>query len=85
MTGDPSGPLTDAELRDFLRLLARYAEHELDQFATWLVPTAHGPAYLAMTRKLWPGWPEEAFAPIRPPRSQVRDGAEEQEAGGSGS
>ncbi|MEU4216177.1 hypothetical protein [Actinoplanes sp. NPDC026623] len=69
MTLDPGGPLSDAELRDLVRLLARFAEHELDQFANRLLPTTYGPVYLAMTRSLWPGSPVEAFDPVWPPPS----------------
>lgn len=66
MTTDSPGPLNPAEIRDFLRLLTRYAEHDLDQFANWRIPTTHGPVYLSMSRALAHPWPEEAFDPIQP-------------------
>jgi hypothetical protein len=68
VTIDPGGPLTDAELRDLVQLLARYAEHELDQFDDWQIPTTYGPVYMFLSRALPPGWPADAFAPIWPPR-----------------
>lgn len=36
------GPLSDDELRTLSRLLARFAEHELDQFELW---TVHKPGW----------------------------------------
>lgn len=72
MTEDADGPLTDVELRDFLRLLGRFAEYELDQFENWRIPTSYGSVYLAMTRSLWPGFPEEAFDPVSLPPDDSR-------------
>jgi hypothetical protein len=79
---DPGGPMTDAELQDLVRLLARYAEHELDQFDDWQIPTTYGPVYMILSRALPHGWPADAFAPIWPPR--ITDAGVEPHEGASG-
>jgi hypothetical protein len=84
MAVDPGGPLSDTELRDFLQMLARFAQHELDQWENWLIPTTYGPVYLAMSRALWPGWPEEAFDPVWPPRPSLPPSAGDRKPGASG-
>lgn len=65
-TVDPGGRLTDAELRELARLLARYASHDLDQWENWRIETSHGPVYMLLTRGLMPDWPEEAFTTVWP-------------------
>lgn len=57
---DPGGPLSDSEFRELIRLLARYAERELDQADLWKFSTSYGPVYLQLHRGLPSGWPEEA-------------------------
>ncbi|WP_067574403.1 hypothetical protein [Nocardia acidivorans] len=43
---DTSGvPMTDAEVKQFYRLLQRWCETELDQFAHLIVPTRWGDVY----------------------------------------
>ncbi|MEU4241040.1 hypothetical protein [Actinoplanes sp. NPDC026619] len=74
MATHPGERLNDAELRDLVRLLARYAEHDLDQFDNWQIETAYGPVYVAISRELAPGWPAEAFAPIWPPLPHTAKG-----------
>ncbi|GAA3735519.1 hypothetical protein [Micromonospora maritima] len=64
---DPGGPLTDAEVRELVRLLARFASHDLDQWENWRVDTPHGPVFMTVSRKVPPDWPEDAFVPIWPP------------------
>ena len=39
---DPGGPLSDPELRELIRLLARYSERELDQWDLLSRPGASG-------------------------------------------
>lgn len=56
---DPGGPLSDVESRELIRLLARYAERELDQWELWKLHTSYGPVYLQMNRGLPSGWPNE--------------------------
>jgi hypothetical protein len=56
---DPGGRLTDAELGELARLLARYATHDLDQWENWRIETGYGPVYVLLTREVMPGWPEE--------------------------
>jgi len=63
---DPRGPLSNPEFQELTRLLARYAEHELDQWDCWKLQTSYGPTYLQMSRELPPGWPDEAFTTIWP-------------------
>jgi hypothetical protein len=64
---DPGGRLTDAELGELARLLARYTSHDLDQWENWRIETSYGPVYLLLTREVMPGWPEEeAFTTVWP-------------------
>jgi hypothetical protein len=72
---DPGGPLSDAEFREMVRLLARFAERELDQFALWKFSTSYGPVYTLISRALPGGWPEESdklFDTIWPLPTQLR-------------
>lgn len=63
---DPGGPLSDPEFQGLIRLLARYAERELNQWDCWKLQTSYGPVYLQMSRELPSGWPDEAFTTIWP-------------------
>ncbi|SBT50006.1 hypothetical protein [Micromonospora narathiwatensis] len=63
---DPGGPLSDAEVQELTRLLARLASHDLDQWENWRIDTSHGPVFMSISRKLLPGWPEDAFTTIWP-------------------
>lgn len=73
-TVDPGGRLTDAELRELVRLLARYANHDLDQWENWRVETRHGPVYVLLARGLMPDGPQEAFTTVWPlPAHLARD------------
>jgi hypothetical protein len=82
---DPGGPLSDAEFRELIRLLARYAERELDQWDCWKLQTSYGAVYLQMSRGLPSGWPDKAdelFTTIWPipahvEQDQRRDGNQE--------
>jgi hypothetical protein len=65
-TPDLGAELSEAELRDLLRLLARYVAHDLDQWENWRFQTSHGPVYVAMTRALFPDWPDTAFTTVWP-------------------
>ncbi|SBT69178.1 hypothetical protein GA0070622_6297 [Micromonospora sediminicola] len=71
---DPGGPLTDAEVRELVRLLARFASHDLDQWENWRVDTPHGPVFMSLSRTVPPDWPEDAFVPIWPPPADRRHG-----------
>ncbi|GAB4102792.1 hypothetical protein GCM10028790_18110 [Micromonospora taraxaci] len=75
----PGGPLTDSELAAMFRLLARFSEHDLDQWDNWRLDTSYGPVYVTASRALAPGWQDDAFTPVwpLPPRLQEagRDGA----------
>jgi hypothetical protein len=73
---DPGGPLSDPEFRELIRLLARYAERELDQWDCWKLHTSYGPVYLQMSRELPPGWPDgagETFTTIWPPSAHLEE------------
>jgi hypothetical protein len=63
---DPGGPLSDAEVRDMTRLLARFVSHDLDQWENWRLQTSYGPVYVLVTNELPPDWPDEAFTTIWP-------------------
>jgi hypothetical protein len=56
---DPGGPLSDLEFRELVRLLARYAERELDQADRLKFHTSYGPVYMLISRELPYGWPDE--------------------------
>jgi hypothetical protein len=44
------------EAEQFVRLLYRYAETELDQWDNWLLDTEVGPVYVSMSMALLPDW-----------------------------
>jgi hypothetical protein len=56
----PGGPLSDPEFREMVRLLARYAERELDQFDLWKFHTSYGPVYMQISNALPHGWPDDS-------------------------
>jgi hypothetical protein len=58
-----------------MRLLARFAEHELDQWDNRRIGTSSGPVYVTITRGLMPDWPDEAFTttwPLPPHLDQAK-------------
>ena len=63
---DPGERLSDAELRDLSRLLARFVSHDLDQWENWRIQTSYGPVYVLLTNELPPDWPDDAFTTIWP-------------------
>lgn len=63
---NPGGPLSAAESRELMRLLARFAEHDLVQWENWRILTTYGPVYVTLTRGLMPDWPDEAFTTTWP-------------------
>jgi hypothetical protein len=70
---DPGDPLSDAELRELMCLLARYAAHELDQWDSWKMQTSYGPVYMLMSRALPPGWRDEAFTTTWPLPAHLKE------------
>jgi hypothetical protein len=56
---DPGGLLSDPEFRELIRLLARYAERELDQGECWKLDTSYEPLYMQMSPELPSGRPDE--------------------------
>ena len=78
---DPGGPLSDAELRELNRLLARYATRELSQWDAWKIrmfrgpsdPYEYEPVYMVMSRGLPPNWQDETFTTIWPLPTHLRE------------
>ena len=62
----PGGRLSDAEVRELSRLLARFVTHNLDQWENWRIETSYGPVYVLVTNELPADWPEDAFTTIWP-------------------
>ncbi|GAA0813732.1 hypothetical protein [Spirilliplanes yamanashiensis] len=81
MTDQPGAALTDGDLRDLTRLLARYVEHDLDQFEDWQLQTTHGPVYVTIRRELPSGWPAAAFTQVWPPQDSTAPRAEDASGG----
>jgi hypothetical protein len=65
-TEDPGGRLSDAELRELARLLARFVTHDLEQSEDWRIQTAYGPVYVSITNELLPGWYDKMFTTMWP-------------------
>lgn len=62
--------LSNEELREMFTMLARYAEHDLDQWELWRLETSHGSVFMHMTRKTPPAPYADAFHTVWPlPRS----------------
>ncbi|WP_433796142.1 DUF6959 family protein [Actinoplanes sp. CA-252034] len=59
-TSGEAGSMSDAEIRQFVTLLKRFADLELDQFAHWRVETPYGPVFVDLSRRCLPGT-EEAY------------------------
>lgn len=70
------GPLSDEEVRLLSRLLARFAEHELDQFELWTVRTpAGGNVYIEVGLQMPPdGRDESAYTRIWPLPPHLAEG-----------
>ncbi len=62
-----SESLTADERKLLVTLLQRFAENDLDQHEAWRLETAHGPAYVKMTRKRAADEPADASRPLRAP------------------
>ena len=67
-----SSRLTDAEIRQLVGLLGRFAAHELDQFEHWRVESPYGPVFIDISRRCVPGT-EGAYHVIWPLDEDVRD------------
>jgi hypothetical protein len=80
---DPGGPLSDPEFRELVRLLARYAEHELDQWDGWKFRTSYEPVYMFMSRGLGPGWHDDKFTPIWPLPAHLQEDHDDGSRGSS--
>ena len=50
IVGEPLESLSDDELSLMLRLLARYADYELDQFEHWRIESKYGPVFIDISR-----------------------------------
>jgi hypothetical protein len=62
------------ESEQFVRLLYRYAETELDQWDNWKLDTDIGPVYVSMSMALLPDWSDQAFDPVPKPGTRWRTG-----------
>lgn len=62
------------ESEQFVRLLYRYAETELDQWDNWLLDTEIGPVYVSMSMALLPDWSDQAFDPVPKPGTRWQTG-----------
>ena len=62
------------ESEQFLRLLYRYAETELDQWDNWRLDTEIGPVYVSMSMELLPDWSDRAFDPVPKPGTRWQTG-----------
>lgn len=64
---DEIGPrFTDEEVRTLIELLARYCNHDLDQWDNWRLSLPWGDVHVTITNGLSPGWPADAFRQVRP-------------------
>ncbi|MEV7371938.1 hypothetical protein AB0O51_13765 [Streptomyces sp. NPDC090301] len=61
---EPTGPLSDEEVQQFLNLLRRYLHHELDQWQGLVTDSDYGPIYAFFTNKLPDEWSHEMFRPL---------------------
>ena len=62
------------ESEQFVRLLYRYAESELDQWDNWRLDTEIGPVYVSMSMELLPDWSDRAFDPVPKPGTRWQTG-----------
>jgi hypothetical protein len=62
------------ESEQFVRLLYRYAETELDQWDNWLLDTEVGPVYVSVSMALLPDWSDRAFDRVPKPGTRWRTG-----------
>jgi len=61
---EPTGRLSDEEFRQFLSMLRRYLQHDLDQWELLVTQSEYGPLYAVFANKLPEGWPEDMFRPF---------------------
>jgi hypothetical protein len=59
--------LTAGEWEQFITLLQRFAEHDLDQHDAWQVDTSFGPVFVRISREPRPDEPAEAFRHLARP------------------
>jgi hypothetical protein len=63
---DEAGRPSDDELRQLIRLLVRYCNHDLDQFDDWRLALPWGEAYVSISNAPPPGHPRDAFTQVWP-------------------
>ncbi|MET4648134.1 hypothetical protein ABID95_007904 [Streptomyces atratus] len=51
-TQGQTGPLSNAEVQQFVNLLRRYLHYELDQWENLVTESDYGPIYASFTNKL---------------------------------
>jgi hypothetical protein len=59
--------LTAGEWEQFVTLLQRFAEYDLDQHDAWQVDTGYGPVFVRISREPRPDEPTEAFRRLAGP------------------
>jgi hypothetical protein len=62
------------ESEQFVRLLYRYAETELDQWDNWRLDSEIGPVYVSMSMELLPDWSDQAFDLVPKPGTRWQTG-----------
>lgn len=74
MNEEVGPPLSDAEGRMLMSLLARHCAHELDQWDTWRLSLPSGDVYVLIDDGIVPaGFPAELFRQVWPPREADTD------------
>lgn len=62
------------ESEQFVRLMYRYAETDLDQWDNWLLDTEIGPVYVSMSMALLSDWSDLAFDRVPKPGTRWQTG-----------
>jgi hypothetical protein len=71
---EDAGPrLSDDELRELIGLLARYCNHDLDQFDDWRLAMPWGDAYVSISHALPPGRPRDTYTEVWPFASRLAE------------
>jgi hypothetical protein len=66
MMDELAGRLGDDEMCLLITLLARYCNHDLDQFDDWRLKLPWGEAYVSISNALLPGHPRDAYVEVWP-------------------
>lgn len=66
VTDEIGTQLSDDELRTLIRLLARYCNHDLDQWDNWRLTLPWGEVFVSIFNGLPPDHPRDAYAQVWP-------------------